>query len=78
MEDNKKDTAVEWLIKEITSGKLFDWNVVLNQSLQMEKEQMALSYFVGAKYVIETVRSGESPMTSKEGFEQYYKGKYEK
>jgi hypothetical protein len=35
-----KQTAVEWLIKEMTSGKLFDWRAVFEQAKQIEKEQI--------------------------------------
>jgi hypothetical protein len=63
---NKKQTAVEWLIDELLSGKILMPSLI-DQAKAMEKEQIEDAYWEGGQYV---------PMSAKQ-CEQYYKETYE-
>ena len=41
---NKQQTALEWFAERIQSDKIFSFDVVLKQALQMEREQIVESY----------------------------------
>jgi len=64
-----KQTAVEWLVEQITTVKwkmsdITDRNSIIDQAKAMEKEQIRKAYLADA-------------YNSQYGFEQYYKETYE-
>jgi hypothetical protein len=67
---NKKQTAVEWLFKELLNSEpnILEWNKLLEQAKAMEKEQIINANIDGYE---EAQNYGETSA------EQYYKNTYE-
>ena len=67
---NKKQTAVEWLFKELLNSEpnILEWNKLLEEAKAMEKEQIINANIDGYE---EAQNYGETSA------EQYYKNTYE-
>ena len=48
---SKQQTAVEWFAQRIQSDKIFSFDVVLKQAIQMEREQIENAYWDGGQDV---------------------------
>jgi hypothetical protein len=65
-----KQTAVEWLVNEITVIDWTDpyWKLKLEQSKEMEKAQICTSYVYGAAYGIDTTNDFKPEIYYKETY----------
>jgi hypothetical protein len=52
MTNNKQQTAVEWLYNELLNSEpnILEWNKLLEQAKEMEKEQIRKAYCDGEYY----------------------------
>lgn len=57
---NKQQTAVEWFAQRIQSDKIFSFDVVLKQAIQMEREQIEMAYIVGIIHPLEMEASKQA------------------
>jgi hypothetical protein len=71
MSNNKQQTAVEWFAERIQSDKIFNFEKVLEQAKEMEKERIETAYNKGTVHGIDYPES-TLPITG----EQYYNETY--
>ena len=64
MERMEKQTAVEWLVEQVFMGNTNQWQLEIDQALEMEKEQLIDAYdntnsmaMNGEQYYNETFKS---------------------
>ncbi len=48
--ESKQQTALEWFAQRIQSDKIFSFDVVLKQAIQMEREQIIEAFDEGQEY----------------------------
>jgi hypothetical protein len=56
MKNEKKQTAVEWLYNELLNSEpnILEWNKLLQQAKEIEKEQIKFAYYNGTTDEIKT------------------------
>jgi hypothetical protein len=68
-----KQTAIEWLIDNLKGGlNLEEATKIINQAKEMEKNQHALTAGLMIAHAVKKM-SGQTDLTTKEAFDQYYK-----
>jgi hypothetical protein len=75
-----KQTAVEWLMEELSkngSGAVRTFVDLFEQAKAMEKQRIEQSWVAALDYAITNVK-GYNNLTSKDAFEQYYNETYNK
>jgi uncharacterized protein YwqG len=69
---SKQQTAVEWLSKRIQSDKIFSFEKVLQQAIQMEREQIEQAFIKGNEFVPKWKINGVPYIESEQYYEQTY------
>jgi hypothetical protein len=56
MKNEKKQTAVDWLYNELLNSEpnILEWNKLLQQAKEIEKEQIKIAYYNGTTDEIKT------------------------
>jgi hypothetical protein len=68
-----KQTIVEWLLDNLKGGlNLEESTAIINRALEMEKEHHALTAGLMIVHAVKKM-SGQTDLTTKEAFDQYYK-----
>lgn len=57
---SKQQTALEWFAQRIQSDKIFSFDVVLKQAIQMERDQIETAYIVGIIHPLEMEASKQA------------------
>jgi len=72
MTNNKQQTAVEWLYNELLNSEpnILEWNKLLEQAKEMEKEQILDAYECG----FESEHDARIPQSSMRYYKQTYGG----
>lgn len=63
----KKQTAVEWLVEQVFMGNTNQWQLEIDQALEMEKEQLIM---FGAQCMVESQK--ESGLGTIKIYELYF------
>ena len=72
MTNNKQQTAVEWLYNELLNSEpnILEWNKLLEQAKEMEKEQILDAYECG----FESEHDARIPQSSMRYYNENYGG----
>ena len=73
--ESKQQTAVEWFAQRIQSDKIFSFDVVLKQALQMEREQIVSAVHYGIRSPYTNIQTIHPQIEITKG-EQYYNDTY--
>ena len=70
--NNKQQTAVEWLYNELLNSEpnILEWNKLLEQAKEMEKEQILDAYECG----FESEHDARIPQSSMRYYNETYEG----
>ena len=76
MTNNKQQTAVEWLYNELLNSEpnILEWNKLLQQAKEMEKERIETAYNKGTVHGIDYPES-TLPITGEQYYNETFGGK---